>query len=173
VLAFGGKIACAGGTAVDYDCAVKTTSSEFLACVGAAGPSGCPYCIGRSCFHPGLCNAFPDCHRGAACVAGLCIAAAPQCPTVVKIDAVASGTYAAGKELCVQGTVTRVQQGFDGMTEIRLGTTPFLFVDVAPMYRNAGVMIPSVGQTVTVHGTVRWDDSHDDYELLPVDWIGP
>jgi hypothetical protein len=30
-----------------------------------------------------------------------------------------------------------------------------------------------VGQMVTLHGTVRWDDGHKDRELLSVDWIGP
>ena len=35
-----------------------------------------------------------------------------------------------------------------------------------------GLTLPAVGATVTVHGTVRWDDGHKDRELLPVDWVG-
>jgi hypothetical protein len=41
------------------------------------------------------------------------------------------------------------------------------------MYAAAGVQVPTAGQTVTVHGTVRWDDGHADFELLPVDFVGP
>jgi hypothetical protein len=173
VLAFGGASTCQGGTPVPYACAVKTSPADFRACVGSPGPAGCPYCIDYSCLRAGLCASSADCHRGNACVEGLCRASAPECPTVVPLSAVTTGTFAAGKEICVRGTVALVANGFDGMIEIKLGGSPFLFVDVEPMYRSGGTQIPAVGQTVTVHGSVRWDDAHDDWELLPVDWIGP
>jgi hypothetical protein len=173
VLAFGGKIDCAGGTNVAYKCAIKTSASDFTSCAGAPGPVGCPYCIDRSCFHPGLCARDGDCHGGDSCVAGLCRVDEPACPTVVALDDVVKGRFAAGKEVCVRGPVTEVRSGYDGMNEIKLGSTPFLFVDVSPLYQSAGVILPQVGMTITVHGTVRWDDAHADFELLPVDFIGP
>jgi hypothetical protein len=173
VLAFGGPSSCAGGTVVYYSCAQKTTPAEFSSCVGPPGPAGCPYCIEYSCFHGGLCTSDAECHRGDACVGGLCRVKAPECPTLVPVSAVVGGTYAAGKEVCVRDTVTSVENGYDGFIEIKLGTSPYLFIEVPPMYKAAGVVIPSTGQTVTAHGTVRWDDAHDDRELLPVDWIGP
>jgi hypothetical protein len=173
VLAFGGRTACAGGKAVIYRCAVEETATEFMGCAGAAGPSGCPYCLNGSCLHPGLCATANDCHQGDACVSGLCRVASPECPTVVPLAAITSGNFAAGKELCVHDVVTAVRSGYDGMIEVKLGTSPYLFVDVAPMYKIAGVKIPTVGDAVTVHGTVRWDAWHSDWELLPVDWVGP
>jgi hypothetical protein len=66
--------------------------------------------------------------------------------------------------------VTQARTGADGTLEIKLGTSPYLYVDLEPMY---GIALPTVGQTITVHGAVRWDDGHKDRELLPVDWIGP
>jgi hypothetical protein len=169
VLAFGGAIACAGGTTVTAQCAAATTPAMFSSCAGAPGPVGCPYCIDGSCMHPGLCATADDCHGGDACIKGLCSAIAPQCPTVVSIGDVIKGTYAAGKEVCVKGTVTVVHQGYDGETEIRIGSTPYLYVDIEAMY---GLKTPTVGQTITLHGTVRWDAGHQDRELLPVDWYG-
>jgi hypothetical protein len=174
VLAFGGKIACAGGTKVSFDCEEKTTPADFRACAGAPGPSGCPYCIDGSCFHPGLCSTQADCHRGNGCINGLCRVQAPECPTVVSLAEIFAGTFAAGKEVCVRDVVTSLRQGSDGTNEIRLGTTPYLFVDVTDMHKAAGVRIPNLDETVTVHGTVRWDSGHNDRELLPVDWVsGP
>jgi hypothetical protein len=174
VLAFGGRTPCvAGGKPVVYRCAVEESAAAFTDCAGAAGPSGCPYCLNASCLHPGLCTTIGDCHRGDACVAGLCRAQAPECPTTVPISAITGGAFAAGKELCVHDVVTAVRNGYDGMIEIKLGTSPYLFVDVAPMYKIAGVKIPTVGDAVTVHGTVRWDAGHSDWEVLPVDWLGP
>ena len=169
VLAFGGATACAGGTNVTSQCATETSPSEFTACAGKPGPVGCPYCIDGSCMHPGLCATADDCHGGDACVKGLCTAIAPQCPTVVTIPDVVRGVYAAGKEVCVRDTVSFVRKGYDGETEVKLGTNPYLYVDIEPMY---GLTAPEVGQTVTVHGTVRWDAGHQDRELLPVDWFG-
>jgi hypothetical protein len=86
---------------------------------------------------------------------------------------VVAGGYAAGKQVCVHATVNVVQQGADGLYDLRLGSPPYLFVDVPPMYVAAGVTLPMAGQTITVHGTVRWDAGHADWELAPVDWIGP
>jgi len=86
----------------------------------------------------------------------------------VPLADVVRGVYAAGKELCVRGTVEQAKSGVDGMYEIRLDTSPYLYIDVEPMY---GLTTPAVGATVIVHGTVRWDDGHKDRELLPVDWI--
>jgi hypothetical protein len=173
VLAFGGAIACAGGTKVSYTCATKTMPDAFQSCAGAPGPSGCPYCIDGSCFHPGLCASAADCHRGDDCKSGLCIVQASECPSVVALTDVIKGVYAAGKEVCVRDVVTSLRSGYDGMNEIKLGNSPYLFVDVAPWYASAGVRTPSLGETVTVHGVVRWDAAHDDRELLPVDWISP
>jgi len=173
VLAFGGSIPCAGGTKVSYTCASKTSPSEFRACAGSPGPSGCPYCIDGSCFRPGLCSTASDCHRGDACINGLCRVQTTECPTVVPLAAVVSGTFAAGKEVCVRDVVQSVRTGYDGPIEIKLGSSPYLFVDVLDMYQAAGVRVPNPGETVTVHGTVRWDAGHDDRELLPVDWVSP
>ena len=75
--------------------------------------------------------------------------------------------------MCVRGKVAGARTGYDGMNEVKLDSSPFLYVDVSPMYETAGVALPTVGATVTVHGTVRWDDGHDDRELLPVDYFGP
>ena len=170
VLAYAGPTACQGGTAVTYTCATSTTPSSFQSCVGAPGPVGCPYCIDGSCMHPGLCKTSDDCHGGDGCVSGLCQVLAPPCPAnaIVPIGDVVKGVYAAGKELCVSGSVQQARSGVDGMLEIKLDTSPYLYVDIEPMY---GLALPAVGANVTVHGTVRWDDGHKDRELLPVDWI--
>jgi hypothetical protein len=91
----------------------------------------------------------------------------------VSIAQINAGTFAAGKEVCVHDTVTNVQNGYDGNKEVRLGNTPYLYLEIEPMYQSSGVQVPSVGQAVTVHGTVRWDSGHGDRELLPIDWVGP
>jgi hypothetical protein len=169
VLAFGGAMPCAGGATVTAQCAQVPTAMQFVSCAGAPGPVGCPYCIDGSCMHPGLCVSDNDCHGGDACVSGLCSVIAPQCPSLVQLGDIVKGMYAAGKEVCIRGPVTSVHQGYDGETELRIGNTPFLYVDLEPMY---GLKVPSVGQTITVHGTVRWDAGHQDRELLPVDWYG-
>ena len=169
VLAYGGPEACQGGTTVSYSCATKTAVADFQSCVGAPGPGGCPYCIDGSCMHTGLCATSDDCHGGDGCIRGLCRALDPPCATTVPLADVVKGVYAAGKELCVRGTITLSRSGYDGMLELKLGSSPYLFVDVEPMY---GLTLPPTGQTVTVHGTVRWDAGHQDRELLPVDWIG-
>jgi len=170
VLAYAGPTACEGGATVTYTCATKTSASTFQSCVGAPGPVGCPYCIDGSCMHPGLCTTSDDCHGGDGCVSGLCHVLMPPCPdnAIVPLADVVRGVYAAGKELCVRGTVEQAKSGVDGMYEIRLDTSPYLYIDVEPMY---GLTTPAVGATVIVHGTVRWDDGHKDRELLPVDWI--
>jgi hypothetical protein len=168
VLANGGATPCAGGTTVSYTCATKTTPADFKTCVGAPGPGGCPYCIDGSCMHPGLCSVADDCHGGDGCVGGLCRALNQPCPSLVNLADVVSGVYAAGKEVCVKGTVTATRSGYDGMLEIKLNSSPYLFVDIEPMY---GLTLPQVNQTVTIHGTVRWDGGHMDRELLPVDWL--
>jgi hypothetical protein len=172
VLAYGGASTCAGGTPVSYKCAVDDTVAALTSCVGAPGPSGCPYCIDNACFTLGLCETIDDCHGGSGCANGFCVATPPACATTVPIADVVAGTYAAGKELCVSGKVTSVDNGYDGMIEIRLGDTPYLYVDVIPVYKALGVVkIPDAGDMVTVHGTARWDAGHADWELLPVDFI--
>jgi hypothetical protein len=175
VLAFAGAIPCAGGTPVSYKCAQKTSPADFSACAGAPGPGGCPYCIDSSCFHPGLCSTVNDCHRGDACSNGVCVVEAPPCPAsaIVALADIVAGKYAAGKELCVRGTVLAERTGFDGMIEIKLDSSPYLFVDEAPYYQPSGVRLPGLNEVVTVHGTVRWDSGHNDRELLPVDWVSP
>ncbi len=170
VLAYAGATPCQGGTTVLYSCAIKTTPADFQACVGAPGPVGCPYCIDGSCMHPGLCKTSDDCHAGDGCKGGLCRVLDPPCPSTVELGDVVKGVYAAGKEVCVRGTVTQGRSGYDGMYEIRLDSSPYLYVDIEPMY---GVTPPALNQAVTVHGTVRWDQGHQDRELLPVDWFGP
>ena len=94
----------------------------------------------------------------------------PACPdnAIVPIADVVKGVYAAGKELCVRGTVQSGKSGVDGMYEIKLDTSPYLYVDIEPMY---GLAAPAVGSNVTLHGIVRWDDGHKDRELLPVDFV--
>jgi hypothetical protein len=165
--------ACAGGAAVTKICAHgSATPAAFASCAGAAGQMSCPYCIDLSCFDPRLCTTAADCHREDACTQGLCIAASP-CATTVAIADVVMGAYPAGKEVCVEGAVSTVRSGTDGLYEIAIGSTPTLYVDVMEMYRAAGVQLPSAGQTVRAHGMVRWDQEHADWELMPVDWIGP
>jgi hypothetical protein len=83
------------------------------------------------------------------------------------------GAITPGREVCIRDIAGTVRTGTDGLLEIKLGTTPSLYADVPAMYLSAGVMMPTAGQTVSVHGMLRWDLSHMDYELLPVDWIGP
>jgi len=104
---------------------------------------------------------------------GLCRAVAPACPMVVSLGAVVSGQLAAGKLVCVRDRVQSVKSGYDGMIELKLGSSPYLFADIVPMYQSVGLQIPTAGQTVTLQGTVRWDSGHHDWELLPVDWIQP
>jgi hypothetical protein len=171
VRAYGGATPCQGGALVSYSCATSTTPASFQSCVGAPGPVGCPYCIDGSCMHPGLCKTSDDCHAGDGCISGLCHALDPPCTTAstVPLGDVVKGVYAAGKELCVRGTVQQARSGADGMYELRLDSSPFLYVDIEPMY---GLAAPALGQSVLVHGTVRWDAGHQDRELLPVDWIG-
>ena len=164
---------CSGGSKVDFSCAAKSSAASFVGCSGAGGPATCPYCIDDSCFAPGLCSTSADCSAGLGCSAGLCVAQAPQCPTLVELTDVVNGRYHAGKAICVRAKVTSVRSGYDGAVEVRLGTSPYLYVDVLEMYEQAGVKVPTVGDTVTVHGTLRWDEDHGDRELLPVDWIGP
>lgn len=165
---------CSGRPGVGYTCAIKDDATDFLSCVGApSAVAGCPYCLRSSCFSPGLCAGAADCHGGSECVMGLCRAVAPACPTVVSLGAVVSGQLAAGKLVCVRDRVQSVKSGYDGMIELKLGSSPYLFADIVPMYQSVGLQIPTAGQTVTLQGTVRWDSGHHDWELLPVDWIQP
>ncbi len=173
VLSFGGAIPCAGGKKLSYQCAGKSSVADFSSCAGTAGPAGCPYCLDYSCLHPGTCASNNDCHAGDSCTSGLCQVNQPACPIVASVADVLSGVYAAGKEICVRGMVTVVRSGYDGVIDVGLGSSPELFTNVLRMYQTAGVTVPTVGQTVTVHGTVRWNGAHADRELLPVDWIGP
>ena len=173
VLAFGGPITCAGGTRINSPCFSDTTPAAFQSCIGAPGPTGCPYCTAGSCFHPGLCTSANDCHKGSACLNGLCRAVDPPCPVVVPVGAVYAGTYAAGKEICVRDVVFSAKTTSVGMNEIRLGNMPYLYMDLSPLEVAAGVRVPMPGETVTVHGVVRWDQGHYDRELLPVDWVSP
>jgi hypothetical protein len=169
VLGFGGPVACAAtAPSVSARCAASKDAASFLACVGDGGPSGCPYCLGSSCYEPGTCEGDNDCHAGAHCETGLCRTDASGCPSVVSIADVFHGVFSAGKQVCVTGRVEQVRSGYDGLIEIKLDQSPYLYVDVPPMY---ALSIPSVGQTITVHGTVRWDASHNDRELCPVDFI--
>ena len=84
----------------------------------------------------------------------------PTCTTVAAIADVLAGKYAAGNELCISSVVKSVSTGYDGMTELRINESPTRYVDVEKMYQNAGVVVPMLGQTVTLRGTVRWDASH-------------
>ena len=162
-----------GGRNVSYHCATEESAAGFVACTGGPGDGRCAYCLGGSCFYPGLCSGDGDCHHGETCTLGLCRGSEDQCPSTVPIGDVVAGHYGAGKQICVRGKVGSVRSGYDGMIEPKLDEAPYLFVDVPPMYHADGVMLPDVGDTVTAHGTVRWDAGHDDWELSPVDWIGP
>ena len=171
VLAYAGPTACAGGTTVSYTCVTKTTPTTFDSCVGAAGPVGCPYCTNGSCLHPGLCKTSDDCHDGDGCVSGLCQRAVAAVPgrrhRAARRRRPAASTPPARRCAC-SGTVTSAKSGVTGVFEIRLDSSPYLYVDIEPMY---AIAPPSVGDVITVHGTVRWDDGHKDRELLPVDWF--
>jgi hypothetical protein len=174
VLPFPEPAACPqDGTTVTYHCAVAESAAGFLACTGGPGSGRCAFCLGGSCFDPGLCTTVADCHHGETCTLGLCRGSEDQCPSTVPIADVVAGHYGAGKEICVHGKVESVRSGYDGMLEIKLDDAPYLYVDVPPMYHANGVMLPDVGDTITAHGTVRWDAGHSDWELSPVDWIGP
>lgn len=172
-LALGGRIACAGGTAVSYRCASEETAASFRVCAGAGGVTDCPFCLDGSCFRPGLCASAADCHAGQDCVRGLCVATPPACGSTVAIESVIGGLYAAGRQVCARGRVQSVRSGYDGMIELRIGVSPYLYLDIPPMVLSTGLALPQPGQTVTAHGTVRWDEGHRDFELSPVDWIGP
>jgi hypothetical protein len=172
VLGYGGPVACApSAPSVSPRCAAASSAQNFLSCVSGIGPSGCPYCLGGSCYSPGTCTADGECHAGSQCEDGLCRANSDPCSTLVTIADVYGGMYAAGKQVCVSGKVEQVRTGYDGLTEIKLDLSPYLYVDIPPMYVGNGLNVPSVGQTVTVHGTIRWDASHSDRELCPVDWL--
>jgi hypothetical protein len=174
VLAHAAPGPCSGGGPVaPYRCATEENAAEFAQCAGAPGPAGCPYCLDGSCFEAGLCTSAADCRDGATCTQGLCLGTANACANPVSISDVIGGHYGAGKLVCVRGKVISVRSGYDGMIELKLGDAPYLYVDVAPMYRSAGVTLPNVGATVRAHGAARWDAGHDDWELSPVDWIGP
>jgi hypothetical protein len=172
VLPFAGAIPCAGGTPLSYRCAIRPTPAELVACAGPPGPAGCPYCLGGSCLQPGLCASTATCHAGDSCKGGLCRVDAPECPSLVSVASVFEGRFAAGKQVCVRDKVESVRTGYDGMIELQLGSaTSFVYADLMPMYGQAGVRVPTAGETVTVHGAVRWDAGHQDRELLPVDWV--
>jgi|GEM_PF-4543984 len=165
---------CSGRPGVPYSCAIKDDAPDFATCVGAPSTvAGCPFCLRGSCFSPGLCAGNADCHGGSDCVSGLCRAKVPDCQVIVPLATVVNGQLAAGKQVCVRDRVQSVKTGYDGMIELKLGSAPYLFADIAPMYQSVGVVIPTAGQTVTLHGTVRWDAGHHDWELLPVDRIDP
>jgi hypothetical protein len=166
-------LACAGGRALSYRCASEEIPAALMSCAGDAGPAGCPYCLDGSCFDAGLCAASSDCHREASCQLGLCRGDAGACASEVTVASVIAGLYGAGKQVCVSGRVKSIRSGYDGMIELKIESGAFLFADLPQMYRLAGVTEPSVGAQVRVHGTVRWDASHGDWELSPVDWIGP
>jgi hypothetical protein len=170
VLPLAGSIPCAGGVAVSATCDQSTSPAAWASCVGAPGPAGCPYCTEGSCFHAGLCATAADCHAGDACVSGLCQAAAPACPSTTPADAVIGGGFGAGHETCVQDRVGSIAELAGGGVLLRLGDAPGLYAEITPLYLAAGVARPTVGMTITVHGTVRWDESHAEWELMPVDW---
>jgi hypothetical protein len=170
VLADGGAIGCAGGTQVYSSCNQPGSPSTWASCVGAPGPPGCPYCFEGSCFHAGLCSTPNDCHGGDDCVAGLCRPSAPECPTIVTAAEIVGGGFAAGHEVCVQGRVSAASDELDGNVLVHLGSSPGVYAEITAPYLAAGVSRPSVGDTITVHGTVRWDQSHSQWEILPIDW---
>ncbi len=176
VLAYGGHTDCDGklGTTIQYKCDSDTTVASFSSCIGSPGPAGCPYCLDDSCFVPALCTDDDDCHAENQCAMGLCElrAATAACASLVALADVESGKYAAGKEVCLSGKVQSEATGSDGLYQVRLGTSPYLYVKVSPLFATvAGVVVPKANQTVTVHGTVRWDESHQDWELSPVDFV--
>ena len=83
---------------------------------------------------------------------------------------VAAGKFAAGHEVCVRD---RIMSGFvasDGDIVIKLGA-PSLAAEITPVYASSGPAL-SVGETVTVHGAVRWNAWRTRWELRPVDgWM--
>jgi hypothetical protein len=162
----GGAAGCAGGTAVSNACNEKTTPATFRTCVGAAGPASCPYCVDGSCFHPGVCAGAADCHRGDSCSGGLCFATQADCPSTVSAASVIAGMYGAGKELCVHDVVQSAFTGYLGDEVLSLGGMTAV---ISPVYLGAGVKAPAVNATITAHGTVRWDQGRQKWELHPVD----
>jgi hypothetical protein len=168
VLGDGGPSPCRGGAVVSESCNPRTTGPDLIACAGAAGPAACPFCFDGSCYHPGLCASASDCHAGDACTGGLCRAIAPACPTVIEPDLVLAGAFAAGREVCVHGAVSDAFDAGDGDAVFHVGTAA-LAATITPLYLSVGVAHPAVGAMVTVHGTVRWDNQRQRWELLPVD----
>ena len=156
-----------------FSCASEDSTAELTSCSIPAGPAACPYCLDGACFALGVCNDSDDCHHDATCEQGLCRGVASACSTTVAVADVIAGHFGVGKEVCVEGRVKSVRSGYDGMIELKLDAGSFIFADVPPAYHKAGVALPEVGQTRRVHGTVRWDAGHEDWEISPIDWISP
>ena len=163
---------------------------------GCAGVQ--PRCVDSSCFNPGACRSAADCHQGESCTVrggtSLCFPTSP-CGSTVSTTDVANGLYAAGKEVCIRDRVSNVIVENDGDYHIRMGgfgtpvcgannsptncpTTncPFpvnppgngLITELTPDYQKAGITTPTIGSTITVQGTVRWDGAHCWWELHPI-----
>ena len=166
----------------------KCTGSTAGACGGYL-----PRCKDYSCFTAGDCGGKDsNCHAGEACVAKggatLCKPTSPCKETVSALD-VANGVYAAGKEVCIRDVVHEVLSETDGDYHVRMGklktavfgTCPFpvvppgtgLVTELTPEYGSSGLSTPTVGATVTVQGTVRWDGAHCWWEIHPVKYFGP
>jgi hypothetical protein len=88
----------------------------------------------------------------------------------VTAAAIVGGGFAAGHEVCVQGRVGDASSTLSGNVLLHLGSSPGVYAEITPQYLAAGVGRPSTGDTITIHGTVRWDQSHSQWEILPVDW---
>ena len=166
----------------------KCTGSSAGSCGGYL-----PRCKDYSCFSRGDCGGKDsNCHAGETCVAKggatLCMPSSPCKETVSALD-VANGVYASGKEVCIRDVVREVLSETDGDYHVRMGkqktavfgTCPFpvvppgtgLVTELTPEYQSAGLTTPTVGATVTVQGTVRWDGAHCWWEIHPVKYFGP
>ena len=166
-------------------------------CAGGSSSASCggyaPRCKDYACFQSGACGGVSaNCHAGDDCTTRssetLCFPTSP-CKETVTVADVASGKYAPGKEVCVRDYVHGVLSETDGDYHIRMGhaatqvfgTCPFpvvppgvgLVTELTPEYQRAGLATPSVGSTITVQGTVRWDGAHCWWEIHPIKYIGP
>ena len=168
-----GASTCPAGVAsISSTCNESHTVDTFTDCAGKISTvPGCPWCVQGACYEPGLCKLAADCHNEDGCVSGLCRPEQPVCPTFVPAADVLAGKFSAGHELCVKDSVASVFTSSDGDIVIALGSVK-LAVEITPQYAGASKLTFTVGETLTVHGPVRWNQWRTRWEIRPVDYAG-
>lgn len=126
----------------------------------------------------------------------ICRVTSPQapleelCPRTVTTDDVHSGRFKEGKEVCLRATVhfplfnpgdndVHVQAALANPHAYPVGSPPVALVghatEVAPPYRDPAnpsgkIDDPPPGVDMVAIGTVKYDDSHEWYEVHPIKW---